>query len=252
VGAVEFERRYTIVRGRRIHSVHCGSGPPVVLVHGLAGSHRWWRYTIPALRDSYQVHIPELPGFGRSRRAGPVPSIPEAAEIVLDWMETLGLREAALVGHSMGGQISIHCAAGQPGRISRLVLAAPAGIPRDLSLRNLPRLALGLLPPRVWGRPGFMPTILMDALRAGPVTLWTALRHILADDVRGLLPGISRPTLLIWGDRDPLVPPEHGPIMRELLADAELVMIPGAAHNVMVDRPGDFNSVLLDFLEKGR
>lgn len=249
---MKMERRHTIVRGYRIHSVHCGSGPPVVLLHGLAGSRHWWRYTVPALRDRYEVHIPELVGFGGSRRAGPVPAIPEAAEIVVGWMEALGLGSVDLVGHSMGGQISIHCASRWPERVGRLVLVAASGIPRVLSLPRLAGLALELIPPRAWGRPGFLPTILLDAIRAGPVVLWTALRHLLADDVRVLLHDISQPTLLIWGERDALVPLEHGQLMRDSLGDARLVVIRGAAHNPMADRPTEFNAALLEFLDAGR
>ena len=61
------ERTRTRLDGFRLHALHTGEGDPVVLLHGLSGSHRWWRYTVPALRERHRVHLPEMVGFGGSR-----------------------------------------------------------------------------------------------------------------------------------------------------------------------------------------
>jgi len=245
------ERRYTRVGDYRIHSVHAGEGDPVVLVHGLSGSHRWWRFTLPELARRHRVHVPELVGFGDSRRpAGRQPTILEMAGVVRQWLDALRLDRVDLVGHSMGGQILVHVAAATPGRVRRLVLADAAGVPRMLTVAELARLASELIPPRAWGRLTFLPTIALDAVRAGPLVLHDALRHVLADDIRPLLPQIRSPTLVVWGELDPLTPLEHGRLIAEAIPDARLLVLPGAAHNAMADRPEDFNRAVLAFLDE--
>ena len=242
------ERQYTRVGEYRIHSAHSGSGPPVILLHGLSGSQGWWRYTMAELAREFSVVAPELVGFGRTSKPRVVPGLTELAEITAEWAAQMGIRTASVVGHSMGGQIAIHLAADHPELVSRLVLVAPAGIPRELHTSALFRLGAELIPPRRWGRLRFLPTIALDAARAGPRVLLIALQKLLADDVRPLLPRLTQPTLLIWGALDPLVPLSHGEMMNELLPDSRLVVLENAAHNPMVDRPAEFNEALLAFL----
>src|SRR5688500_9757138 len=100
------ELRHTDVGEYRIHSEHMGDGPPIILLHGLSGSRRWWRFTAPELARHYRVHVPELVGFGRSGRPHKLPDIPGMAAIVTEWLSIIGVSGAPLVGHSMGGQIS--------------------------------------------------------------------------------------------------------------------------------------------------
>lgn len=231
----------------RVHAQQLGAGEPVVLLHGLAGSLHWWRYTTPALTQHYAVHVVDLVGFGRSRRPPRQPSITEMAQLVRAWMHARGIEDAHLLGHSMGGQIAIHIAAArQP--LRSLCLIDTAGLPRAYSPREVARFVAGALPPRAWGAPHFMPTIALDALRAGPRALLRAGLHLLTDDVSPLLARIHAPTLVVWGALDPLIPVEHGRRIADAIAGARFIVIEDAAHNVMCDRPAEFNRVLLDFL----
>jgi pimeloyl-ACP methyl ester carboxylesterase len=232
----------------RIQSEHMGSGAPVVLLHGLSGSCRWWRFTAPALARRYAVHMPELVGFGGSRSAGRQPDVTELADVMAEWLRVTGLTDFALVGHSMGGQIALHIAT-QHCMPERLVLVNASGLPREWSLRDAGRFVARALPPRSWGAPTFVPTIAADALRAGPRALLRAAHHLLSDDVTPLLPLVTCPTLLIWGELDPLVPLEYGRAMFERIAGARFVVLSDAAHNPMADRPAEFNRVLLEFLD---
>ncbi|HSJ24735.1 MAG TPA: alpha/beta fold hydrolase [Longimicrobiales bacterium] len=236
----------------RVHSEHHGSGPPVVLLHGLSGSRRWWRFTVPALAERFTVHVPELVGFGGSRRRMLVrqPDMQEMAEVVIDWMHAVGATDPVrLVGHSMGGQLALHIAAEQE-MPHRLVLVNASGLLRPWTLPEAARLLSAALPPRSWGAPAFLPTIAADAVRAGPRTLLHATRHLLRDDVSSLLGRITCPTLLLWGALDPLVPVSHGEVMRDGITDARLVVLENAAHNAMADQPELFNRVLLEFLDE--
>lgn len=242
------ELRRTAVGEFQIHSEHVGRGPSVVLLHGLSGSRRWWRYTTPALACRYRVHIPELVGFGGSRGAARQPDIPEMAAVIAHWLDQVCPDDYRLIGHSMGGQIALHIA-GRHRLPERLVLTAATGLPRPLTLRDAAQFIAGALPPRRWGAPLFMPTIAADALRAGPRALIRATQHLLLDDVRPLLPRIRCATLVVWGGLDPLVPLSHGEAFAHSIPGARLVVLEDAAHNPMADRPAEFNRIVLDFLD---
>lgn len=243
------ERRTTMVGGYRVHSVHAGSGPSIVLLHGLSGSGRWWRYTIPMLAERFCTHVPDLVGFGRSR-GYPQPSIADMAQIVVDWMRANGIEQAHVLGHSMGGQIAIHIAAEHSAAVSKLILVAAAGIPRRLSIGQAARFIAEIVPPRAWGSPRFFPTVAIDALRSGPRVLLSAIAHLLRDDVRPLLPLITAPTLVIWGALDPLTPLHDGQYMADHISDARLRVFEDAAHMPMVDVPDRFNSAVHSFFSE--
>jgi pimeloyl-ACP methyl ester carboxylesterase len=242
------EQRQTRVGEFRIHSEHRGAGASIVLLHGLSGSRRWWRFTAPVLARRFRVHVPELVGFGASGGGLRQPDIGEMAAVVAEWMRQVGADAPRLVGHSMGGQIALHVAVEQV-MPERLVLVDASGVPRSWTLSEAARLLAGVLPPRSWGTPSFVPIMATDALRAGPRALLQATRHLLADDVRPLLAHVSCPSLLIWGALDPLVPVSHGEILARGIAGSRLVVLRDAAHNPMADRPTEFNRVLLDFLD---
>lgn len=244
------DRRSVVeVPPHRIHAAEFGTeGEPLVLLHGLSGSSRWWRRNVPALARGARVVVPDVIGFGRTRLRGRLPPIGEIADLLAGWMDRLALGPVDLVGHSMGGQISVHLAARHPERIRRLVLVDAAGIPRPVTPRALVRFAAEVSPPRRWGDPFFLPTIVGDALLAGPRTILRAIGHIMRDDVRALLPQVAAPTLVIWGELDTIIPVEHARDFREGIPGARLAVLRGAAHNPMVDRPDEFNRLVADFL----
>ncbi|MFL5381138.1 MAG: alpha/beta fold hydrolase [Longimicrobiaceae bacterium] len=236
----------------RVHWVEAGTGEEcVVLLHGLSGSSRWWQRNIPALAATRRVLVPDVIGFGRSRAPGRLPDVPTLAGVLAEWMEQAAGGAAHLVGHSMGGHLAIRIAAAWPERVRRLVLADAVGIPRTRTPRDLLRLAWEAAPPRRWGDPRFLPVIWGDALVAGPFNVMRGLYHILRDDVRPLLASIRAPTLVVWGERDGLVPLEHGRTLRAGIPDSRLLVIPRAYHNPMVDQSAEFNAAILRFLDGG-
>lgn len=234
----------------RIHWAETGKGEDAVaLVHGLSGSSRWWARNIRGLAARYRVLVPDVVGFGRSRlAASSLPDVPGLAAVLGEWLGFAADGPAHLVGHSMGGQLSIHLAARFGEHVKRLVLVDAAGLPRPLTPRMVTRFAYEMAPPRQWGDPTFLPVILGDALSAGPWNVVRALRHILRDDVRPLLPAIHQPTLILWGERDTIIPPHHGVEMRRLIPESRLLVLRGTYHNPMVDAPDAFNQAVLAFL----
>ncbi len=242
---IEPSRREVRVGGYPVRYEVVGEGVPVVLVHGLSGSTRWWARNVGVLSEHYRVYLVNLPGFGLGRRTGPRFVLARASSWLLAWMEAIGLERAHLVGHSMGGYLCLRLAASRPGVVSKLVLVDPAGMPPDRTL-------LGHLVPLLMaarhGSPSFLPVLVRDALYAGPLTLLRAARDLLAQDVREDLGRIEAPTLLVWGEKDVLIPPSVGDLMYEEIPDSRLLVIEGAGHNPMFDRPEEFVAALLAFL----
>lgn len=220
--------------------------PPIVLIHGLSGSRRWWRYNLPALERLGTVYVVELVGFGSVRRRQRALNTRDAAALVSEWMDHLNLQGAALIGHSMGGQIALRVAALQPVRVTRLVLAAASGLLR----RAWWRVAAKLPHAMRRGKLNFVPTILADGARAGLPNLVRSSRDLLQDDVSGLLPGIVQPTLVIWGEHDVLLPPDLGRTLAAGIARSRWVLLQGAGHVLMVDAPEAFNREVLAFLQE--
>lgn len=240
----QLERRRAKIGPATIAYEVAGAGPPVVLVHGLSGSGRWWRRNIGALTPYRRVYVVDLIGFGASRTRHPF-ALAEAAGSLTRWLDQLELERVSLVGHSMGGLIAAELAADAPDRIDRLVLVDPAALPLD---ENLVIHALSLLHELRYISFSFLPVLLADALRAGPLTLWRATMALLLADLRPKLSQIRARTLVIWGEHDALVPLAFAKQLAQYLSYEELVVIKGAGHVPMWDCPRAFNRVLREFL----
>lgn len=242
--AAHLHRRQVKVRGRQVTYKVAGAGHPVVLVHGLAGSTRWWARTIPALARQYTVYLVDLPGFGSMRRFAGGFVLEEAASWLLAWLEALDLRGVHMVGHSMGGYISLKVAVDAPQAVRCLALIDPAGLP-------LGRSTLGHIWPLVkeslLSTPGLVPVVITDALRAGPRTLWRAATDLLAQDVRADLHAVTVPTLIVWGEKDSLVPLSLGYVLRRDISHSRLLVLEGSRHVPMIDSPHRLNQALLAF-----
>ncbi len=222
-----------------------GEGEPVVLVHGLSGSTRWWSRNVPAIAERHRIYLVDLPGFGTMRSLRRRFVLAETATWLSEWMEAAGLERAHLVGHSMGGYVSVRLAASRPELVRRLVLIAPAGVPAERSM--IGHLVPLLLAVR-YATPAFIPVLVRDALRMGPSTLLRAARDLLAEDIRGDLRNVEAPTLLVWGENDPLIPPAVGDLLREEIPNSRLLLLRRAGHVPMFDQPKEFDAALLAFL----
>lgn len=220
----------------------------MVLVHGLSGSTLWWARNRPVLAERYLVLSVDLPGFGTMRRHRRDFVLAEAAEWLHAWLAARDPGPVHLIGHSMGGYICLRLAADHPAAVRRLVLAAPAGIPNG---RSLVGHAVPLLRAGRRMRPSFLPTLAFDAFRMGARTMLSAGRQLLAEDARRHLTAIRAPTLIVWGENDHLVSPTNGPRLQATIPDARLIILPGAGHVVMFDRPAEFNQTVIDFLDEG-
>ncbi len=232
--------RHIHIGSAKLYSEVIGAGPPVILVHGLAGSTRWWSKNIGALARSHEVHCIDLVGSGRS--AGSF-VLRDAAAILAEWMQCCGLRRASVIGHSMGGHIAADLAAAHPQLVDRLVLVdaalnfAGAPQPTAQDLGALSHLPFGLLS-----------LIVPEALKTGLPTLARAAYELVRTDMAPALAKIRARTLVVWGEHDPAVPLTLGYRLASMLPGHALAVIRGAGHVPMWERPEAFNSVVTAFL----
>lgn len=224
-----------------------GAGTPVVLLHGLSGSSRWWSRNVDALAERHLVVAVDLVGFGRSRRwrQFPGPSFRELTALLARWLETFD-EPVHLVGHSMGGQIAIRLGAERPDLIRSLVLVNAAGMPFRLD----PRPHVRPLPKPPYGGVSIARVLVPDFIRAGPAAVAAASTRIVLGDMRSMMRALDMPVLLVWGAGDPIVPASYGEAMQREIAGSRLVVIPRAAHVAMWDAPDEFNRAVLEFVQQ--
>ncbi|MDP2311811.1 MAG: alpha/beta hydrolase [Pseudomonadota bacterium] len=288
-GAIEPEdlwsplpRQHVTVMGTDVAYVDSGgSGPPLVFVHGLSSSVGFWEYQIPAFAHTNRVLALDLPGYGSSARPDAPCTPPWYASVVAAWLDAVGVDRATIVGHSMGGQIAIHLALGEPARVERLVLSAPAGLepfqPGAAKFMKdfwTERRALGTTEEQVRAnfttqvfnrRDAGVERMIEERVRLGLSPRFAGTSVAVSRSVAGMLdyPVLERlgqivaPTLVIFGTADRMIPNPvfNGGSTRAVarvaetrIPNAKVVLIPGAGHTVHHDAPEAFNAALQEFL----
>jgi pimeloyl-ACP methyl ester carboxylesterase len=235
-----------LVAGEPVPYRTAGEGPPLLLVHGLAGSWRWWERAVPELAARRRVYLVDLPGFGglRGRRF----ALGDAPAFVAAFLDALGLGAVDVAGHSLGGVVCARLAASHPEHVRRLVLVAPAAVAGE---RTMVAYAWPFFRLARKASPSFARMVAGDARRCGLPTLWRASRELLRD--RGVLDdmrAIRVPALLVWGELDPLVPPALAPAVAAAIPGARLLLVPGAGHVPMFELPDAFAAEVLAFLDE--
>ena len=236
----------TIAKHRIYYRVAgAGAGPPLVLVHGYGVSGQMWNRSIPYLAQQRQVYIIDLPGHGRSKLSGAW-RLREIAPLLAQWIETMALPPVALVGHSMGGAIATQLVAHAPDLVERLVLVDAACLPLDKTLlMMLTRSARSILQS---GGGSYPLPMLRDTLKPRLRLLWQAAREMEKSDFRADLASLALPTLIIWGERDILLPLPLGQALAQALPHATFVTMPESGHRPPLSQPVEFSRLVLDFL----
>lgn len=234
-------QREISIGSTRFVSEQAGAGPPLILLHGLGGSTRWWARNWRTLAHHHEVHLLDLAGYGRSRGRF---VLAEAAHTLALWMERVGLQQAHLLGHSLGGYVSLALAAMHPELIDRLILTGAAlnvG-PRGRQAARLPRARQRVFPFSM------LPIVLPDALRAGLFSMAQVAKELIDSDMSLALERLQARTLLIWGEDDLAVPLSVGREIARRRPDVTLAIIEDAGHAPMWEQPFLFNRLVLDFL----
>jgi pimeloyl-ACP methyl ester carboxylesterase len=257
-----------------------GSGPVVVLIHGMAGSSVTWEAVMPELTRHHTVIAPDLPGHGDSDKPRGDYSLGAHASSIRDLLLALGHERATIVGQSFGGGVAMQLAYQYPERCERLVLVSSGGLGQEVALLlralTLPG-AEHLMPIACNGRvrdAGAAVTGFLDRLGLRPVPavaeMWRsyaslsdastreAFHHTLRSvvDMHGqrvsatdrMYLAAHLPTMIVWGDRDPIIPMEHGVQAHALVAGSRFEVFEGAGHFPHCEQPERFVEVLVDFV----
>jgi len=229
-------------------------GPEVILIHGAGGSHLHWPAALRRLPGT-TVYALDLPGHGRSRAQGRE-RIEEYARDVIGFVDQIGAEQAFLVGHSMGGAIAQSVALTASDRVRGLVLLATGAAlpvaPTILTgLRESFEQTIELITKWAWG-PEAPPALVAEGRRA---MLNTAPEVVLGDflacdrfDLRKQAQGITGPALVIGGSEDRMAPARHGRWLAQQIPDGRFLLIPGAGHMVVMERPDEVASAICAWL----
>jgi len=278
---LELRCEETRLHGRRISYLTAGEGPVLLAVHGIASDSQAWRAALPLLARRVTVIAPDLPGHGASAKAPGDYSLGSLASSLRDFLVKLGHERATLVGHSLGGGVAMQFAYMFPERTERLVLVSSGGLGRSLNplLRaaTLPgselAIAATIAPITALGRAGaaalqrvglrFTPDLgevgrgfatLAD--REGRAAFLDTLRSVVnfsgqrVDASDRLYLASEMPTLLLWGERDPIIPVRHGHRAQERMPGSRLVTFADSGHFPQIDDPHRFAATVLEFLEE--
>jgi pimeloyl-ACP methyl ester carboxylesterase len=257
----------TVVFGQKIKYVDVGSGPVVVLLHGLGGNSSNWAFNISALSAKYRVIAPDQIGFGRSDKPLINYRVGTYADFLDKLLDGLNVERATLVGNSMGGWIAALYAVKYPKRVERLVLVDAAGFapPKELDLSTLSGLnpstreqvrnLMGL----VFFNPLFKTDAAVDATLAARIsagdgyTIQSLVESIYRNEdmLDGKLAAVKQPTLIIWGRNDGLTPlAREGEKYKREMPSAQFVVFEQCGHVPQVERAAEFNAAVLKFLSQ--
>jgi pimeloyl-ACP methyl ester carboxylesterase len=245
-----FQSRWRTVRGVDTHdraSLGSPNGtPPLVLVHGLAVSHRYMMPLAARLAGHHPVHVIDLAGFGLSGDPGRVLDVAEHADHLAAWTEASGLPPATVVGNSFGCQVAVDLAVRHPDRVRGLVLIGPT---MDPSARTASRQILRWLRDTAREDPTQLPILLRDVRDAGPHRVAGTLAHALRDPIERKLPLVRMPVLVTRGSREPIVPMAWAEAATRLLPLGELSTVPGP-HNANYGAADHLSGLVLAFLRQ--
>ncbi len=277
-------QREILLHGHRLCYRIGGHGPVLFLVHGITNSSASWEPVLATLQQRFTVIAPDLLGHGDSAKPRGDYSLGANASLLRDLMLALGHERATIAGHSLGGGIAMQIAYQFPERVERLVLVASGGLGRQVTpvLRAvalpgaefvLPLLAsqpvvdagsmIGGLMQRVGLRvgsdvagvaAGFASLQDIEARRAFVHTARSVIdiggQRVNATDKLYLAEAV--PTLILWGDRDPIIPARHGIRAHELMPGSRLRIFEGAGHFPHHDEPAAFAAAITAFVDTTR
>jgi 4,5:9,10-diseco-3-hydroxy-5,9,17-trioxoandrosta-1(10),2-diene-4-oate hydrolase len=250
----------------------------VILLHGVGCHVEFWEKNIAALSREHRVFAVDVVGYGRTDKPAVDYTFQFMADFVLDFMETMGIDKASLVGNSMGGGISLTIAAQAPERVEKIVLVDPVGFGRGVSpvmrLMSLPLLGNVLTAPSRKGVIRQMQLCLYDPSQASDDFIdRTALISAISGNQRsflsllritcnmvgvkeGLIAEFSEylkkvklPILVIWGRQDRILPLADGEAAVQKMANGTLHIMDQAGHLPQIDKPEEFNATVLGFLK---
>lgn len=255
------EEKNIFTNGLKINYKITGQGPPILILHGWGGSSGSWVEVAEILaKEKFKIIIPDLPGFGKSKTPPKPWNIADYAEWVIDFANSQDWKEFFTLGHSFGGRIAIKLATQYPQRVKKLILCCSAGIKPKPDAETkiifwLTKIGNAIFTPKPLKR--FKDTARnlfyiflrhKDYVKADR-TMRETIKKVLEEDLLSDLPKIKTKTLIIWGEKDKMVPLKYAYIFKEKIENSKLEIIPKVGHTPNLERPERLTQTILNFLE---
>jgi pimeloyl-ACP methyl ester carboxylesterase len=277
-------KRVTLPDGTTIAYIDEGKGPEtIVFIHGLGSYLPAWDKNIADLSKHYRCIALDLPGYGKSGKEGVKPGMHAYATSVLGLMDALQLKQAVLAGHSMGAQIAVTAALKEPQRVKKLVLMAPAGfenfteqqkqlfkttVTPESVQKTTPEQVITNFKANFYQMPADVQYMIDDRLKMAGSEQFAAYSAAVAGSVAAMvdepvyeaLSQVQAPTLILFGEKDSLIPNRYlNPGLttqavaesgHQRISNSQLVMVPEAGHFLQFEQPEVCNRAVRDFLKQ--
>lgn len=262
------QEKFVTIFGAKIRYLEAGdaSKPAVILLHGLGGQAENWQLNIVPLSQNFHVFAPDQIGFGKSDKPLLKYRVGTYVDFLDKFMSELKIERASLVGNSMGGWTAALCAIKYPNRVEKIVLADAAGLaPKEVDLdrvyqlnnstRDEVRANLKLIfaNPLYSSNEALIDQFMTQRIEAGDgYTINSLIESIRRreDFIDARLAEIKKPTLVIWGKQDGLLPVADGERFNKGIAGSSLIVFDKCGHAPQVEKAADFNKTVLEFLRK--
>lgn len=245
-----------------VHYLTGGRGDPLLVVHGGTGGAQDWRLNMEQLTDKYTVYVPDMPGFGLTSSLVGDYHLPQATDFLESFTNTLGLDRFHLMGHSFGGSIALNYALKFPYQITKLVLVSSLSLGKEIALLirwtahkpvcQMAKSALAVMKAAKWLIKAlllpfdFVMPFSESSLSLGScVTNFKAQTNVFFDRLAEL----TMPTLVMWGEHDPVVPYHQAYAAAKVIPDCKVRVFSKSGHSVYRERLPEFSSTLRGFLD---
>jgi pimeloyl-ACP methyl ester carboxylesterase len=262
---VDNPQKFVSIDGNKVRYLESGdSSETLVLVHGLGASAERWEFVMPSLKEHFKLIVPDLIGFGYSDKPL-VDYTPEFfSEFLGKFLKELNISKTHLIGSSLGGQVIAEFAAKTDSIIDKIVLISPSGAMKH-STAALDAYVMAALYPNESGVKnafemmsggsknidekiidGFVQRMQLPNAKMAFMSTLLGLKN--SEVITSRLQSISRPTLVIWGDLDPVIPVKYAESFVSSIKDCRFYRMDGSGHTPYVDNPQKFVEVILEFL----
>lgn len=233
--------------------------PTILILHGWGAHGGKYHQLVQLLKqEGFTPHAPDLPGFGREKLRKRVMHVDGYVEFVEKFIKEKNLNNVIIIAHSFGGRIAIKLAAVKIPQLRALILTGSAGIKSRLTIPKRIGMYVAITAGELFRFPMFLGV--KDKLRKllyfaigewdyyNSGDLRETFKKVVAEDLTSYLPKIKVPTLLVWGEKDIIIPRSDGMRMKELIPNATLVVVKGATHKLPYAMPHVFLEKILPFL----
>jgi pimeloyl-ACP methyl ester carboxylesterase len=236
-----------LIDGGLIHYETFGRGKPLVFVHGWLGSWRYWMPTMEDLAVKYRTYALDLWGFGDSDKRNRY-RVADYVNLIGSFMDELGIWRTSLVGHALGGAISVRFAALHPDRVDRLLAVSLPITSEAISVKTL-TLNSGTIFGRFFRQPAEYQPVIQEMNKTARDALETSVQSVMELDLRHDIARMEAPLLVVYGGKDNVVDPAQAKLLEDTDYSIRPMALDSARHFPMLEERSKFNRLLMDFLE---